>query len=445
MTEQLAEVSPAIIKRRERTPRILYVSSFWPNSATNAAEIRSRAVARALTKLGHVECIVLTEPDDVRPRPQQTGPELDVSYTVPVYPHPTKTAAGKLHWLLAARSAYPHGCGVTHADMRRVLRTAEKFDAIWFYKLRNANMFPCWAWSRSVVDVDDIPSIYERSFLNTAASPAQRLTTTLRMITWQRRDRLIGDRFSVLGVCSENDREYLQRLGITTPVHVIPNGFDAQPTLPVRRPTTPPRIGFIGIFDYEPNRLGIEWFARECWPQITRAFPGARLRLVGRYSDTLKPEGANIDGLGWVDDATEEMASWSAMVVPIHLGAGTRGKIAHAFSAKCPVISTSLGAYGYDVTNGVELLLAESASDFADACIKVMRQSASAEAMAERAWQRFQTKWTWDAIQPAIWATAEDCLRRSDRKTSGSSVPAALPQLQFSSESQGVPGGPRTV
>jgi glycosyltransferase involved in cell wall biosynthesis len=338
-----------------------------------------------------------------------------------VHPQKQKTVAGTLHWLIAARSAYPHGCGVTHDDMRRVLRTAEEFDLVWFYKLRTPNMFPCWAWSRSVVDVDDVPSTYERSFLNTAATATQRLATTIRVISWQRRDRLIGDRFTVLGVCSEDDKRYLNRLGITTPVHVIPNGFDGRTTVPVRRPATPPRIGFIGIFDYEPNRLGIQWFARECWPQIKRAIPGARLRLVGRYSDgSLKPNGADIDGLGWVDDVTEEMASWSAMVVPIHLGAGTRGKIAHAFSAKCPVISTSLGAYGYDVTNGAELSLADSASDFADACIKAILEPDSAEAMAARARQQFLTKWTWDAIQPRIWAAAEDCLRVCNQTTGAS-------------------------
>ena len=418
MTEQRPEGSAAIIKRRDRTPRILYLSSFWPNRATNAAEIRSRSVARALTKLGSVECIVVTDPADVHPRPPQTGTELDVSYSIPVYPHRKKTTARRLRWLIAARSAYPHGCGVTHADMRRVLRTAEEFDLVWFYKLRTPNLFPCWAWSRSVVDVDDIPSAYERSFLNTAATATQRLATTIRVNSWQRRDRLIGDRFTVLGVCSENDKRYLGQLGITTPVHVIPNGFDAQTTLPMRRPATPPRIGFIGIFDYEPNQLGIQWFARECWPQIKRAIPGVRLRLVGRYSDgSLKPNGADIDGLGWVDDVTEEMASWSAMVVPIHLGAGTRGKIAHAFSVKCPVISTSLGAYGYDVTNGAELSLADSATEFADACVKAVLDPDSAEAMAERARQQFLTKWTWDAIQPRIWAAAADCLRVCDRTT----------------------------
>ena len=197
-------------------------------------------------------------------------------------------------------------------------------------------------------------------------------------------------------------------------MHVIPNGFERPARPPVRKPVTPPRIGFIGIFDYAPNLGGIQWFVRECWPRIKRELPDARLRLVGRHSDgPLKPDGPDIDGLGWVANTDGEMATWSSMVVPLQLGAGTRGKIAHAFSAKCPVVSTSLGAYGYEVESGRELLLADTPEDFASACVGLVRRPPEAMAMAERAWAQFLGKWTWDAIRPRIWAAAEDCLRRN--------------------------------
>jgi glycosyltransferase involved in cell wall biosynthesis len=101
------------------------------------------------------------------------------------------------------------------------------------------------------------------------------------------------------------------------------------------------------------------------------------------------------------------------MVVPIRLGAGTRGKIAHALSLKCPVVSTRLGAHGYQFTNGREAYLADSAKEFADACVQAIRQPAEAAAMAERAWQLFLDQWTWEAIKPSIWAAVDDCLRQS--------------------------------
>ena len=314
----------------------------------------------------------------------------------------------------SVRSNFDVTCGVDSRALQRVLLTLRDFDLVWFCKFRTPNMFPHWAWSRSVVDVDDVPSTYERAVQEIERRWRERFLSTVRLLSWRRRERLLGDRFSVLGVCSENDRRYLQGLGVTAPIHVIPNGYERPSGIPVRTITTPPRIGFIGIFDYEPNLDGIQWFARECWPQIKREVPDTRLRLVGRFSDgPLKPAGPDIDGLGWVEDADAELNTWSAMIVPVRLGAGTRGKIAHAFGRKCPVVSTTLGAYGYGVANGRELFLGDSASDFASACVRAIRQPSEAAEMAERAWQQFLEKWAWDAIRPRVWAAAEDCLRLS--------------------------------
>jgi glycosyltransferase involved in cell wall biosynthesis len=141
------------------------------------------------------------------------------------------------------------------------------------------------------------------------------------------------------------------------------------------------------------------------------------LRLVGRDSDgPLKPQGADIDGLGWVDDVAEEASTWSAMIVPIRTGAGTRGKIAQAFGLKLPVVSTSLGAFGYDATDGDVMYLADSPSAFASACVKTLREPDAAQPMAERAWQVFLERWTWDAIGVAIRKAANDCLQADVRR-----------------------------
>ena len=99
------------------------------------------------------------------------------------------------------------------------------------------------------------------------------------------------------------------------------------------------------------------------------------------------------------------------MVVPLQLGAGTRVKIAEAFSRRCPIVSTSLGAYGYNVEHEREVLVANSAQELADACLRAARQPEEAGRMADRAWSRFLEEWSWDAIQPRVWSAAEACLR----------------------------------
>jgi glycosyltransferase involved in cell wall biosynthesis len=155
----------------------------------------------------------------------------------------------------------------------------------------------------------------------------------------------------------------------------------------------------------------MKWFVRECWPLVKRQIPDARLRLVGKDTDgPLKPNAPDLDALGYLADAASEMATWSAMIIPIRLGGGTRVKIADAFSRKCPVVSTKLGAYGYDVQSGRELLLADKPNDFAHACVSLIRDRVAASAMADRAYAAFLQNWTWDAIAPKVWAAAEDAL-----------------------------------
>jgi hypothetical protein len=52
--------------------------------------------------------------------------------------------------------------------------------------------------------------------------------------------------------------------------------------------------------------------------------------------------------------------------VPLRSGAGTRVKILEAFSYGLPVISTTIGAEGLDVTPGADIIIADEAEDFAE-------------------------------------------------------------------------------
>jgi glycosyltransferase involved in cell wall biosynthesis len=392
----------------------LYFSPYCPQAATSAGELRALHIARGLQEIGEVEVAVVDVEGRNQERAERGDFEFRVACSLSVQGRPNVGFGQKVRWALNPRTAYPHGAGVDENAMRVVQCIAEHFDLLWFCKLRTANMFPRWSWPRSVADIDDVPSTYQQSVWKIERELRKRLLTAKRIFAWRRREKLLGERFTVLGVCSETDKRYLKNLGVITPLYVIPNGFERPTKAPIRKLATPARIGFIGIFDHWPNLDGIRWFVTQCWPRIKGEVADTRLRIVGRYTDgPLKPKGPEIDGLGWLDDPADEIATWSAMVVPIHVGAGTRGKIAHAFSLKCPVVSTALGAYGYDVVDGVEVFLADSAEGFANACVRAIRQPAEVAVMAEKAWQVFQDKWTWEAIRPRIWAAAEECMRRS--------------------------------
>jgi glycosyltransferase involved in cell wall biosynthesis len=396
-----------------RKPRILYITPVWPSDIATGVHVRALNVLRALRQIGIVRTFHLAE-DNLDPSgPTAPGSESELAYRIPVVSRPNRGISENLRWALDPKSDYPFGCRVGPEAVGLLQGAISKFDVVWFFKARSADVFPNASWPRSVLDIDDLESRYEHSHFRADRGLITGLLTARRQFAWKRREKLFGERFTVLTVCSAEDKEYLLRLGLKVPVHVVSNGFERPVADPQRDVAVPPRIGFMGPFGYFPNREGVQWFARNCWPRIKSLIPDARLRLVGPETDgALKPQGADIDGLGWLPNASEEIKTWSLMVVPIRVGGGTRVKIAYAFSQKCPVVSTSLGAYGYQVQNRRELYLADSAEAFADACVATIRDPQMAAQMAEFAWRQYLEKWTWDAINPSIWSAVEDCLKR---------------------------------
>lgn len=402
--------------RSASSPRILYITRVWPARATTGGEMRSRHILRALQTAGTVEVLVLDEEKrGEEMRMAATGEDAVAERLAVKAFGENRSALQKAMWSVDPAFSYPHGFGVDENTCRHVVERSKEFDLVWFWTLRAADMFPRFSWERSVVDIDDVPSTLEQSRLHVAGTGMKRLLAYRRMLTWRRREKVLDRRFSTFAVCSEADRQYIRALGLRAPVHVISNGWDLPAAEPKRSPALPPRIGFLGAFGHEPNREGIEWFVQECWDRVRAAIPEARLRLVGAGSDgAASPKGPGIDGLGWVDDTSEEIASWSVAIVPIRVGAGSRVKIAQLISHKCPLVATRFGAQGYEAAHGDGLQIADSAHEFAAACVSAVRDPAAADASAQRAWEHHARNWTWDAIRPAVWAAMEDCLRRAN-------------------------------
>lgn len=391
-------------------PRILYVCSCWPGDQAYGGQMRTLQIAKSLEQVGDVSVVVVgaeTDRDEARRR---TCTAFKLVAEVGVEPIRQSAVGSWLKGFFEPSFVNIHGVAVSEADERRIRELQAGFDLIWFSRLRTANYFRSARWPRSVIDVDDLPSAVEATAGARRASRLRRFVSHIRTKMLKRHESRLGHRFDRLVVCSEADR---LALDITSPgkVHVVPNGYERPLRTPLPAPSAPPRIGFIGLFDYLPNSEGIGWFVAECLPLIRQDCPDVRIRLVGSKTDgPLKPPDPAVEGLGWIDDPTDEIASWAVMVVPIRIGGGTRIKIAEAFGRKCPVVSTRYGAYGYEVRDGSELRLADSAEDFARACVWAIRNPDAAREMADRAHEAFLRHWSWEAIGSSVQATARSVI-----------------------------------
>ena len=344
-------------------------------------------------------------------QPQKTFGGFELLRSVRFLPTPKRSIIDKFRHEFDPRFLNTNGFQAGAADLAWLQNAIFEHDLVWIYGLTVANGFGLWRWPNSVLDIDDIPSSFYRSELAQAKSPGQKLLCSRQIFLWIRHERTLPERFDALCVCSEPDKIIM---GGAERIFVLPNGFNPPEKEIARQPAAPPRLGFIGTFSYAPNRDGVHWFVKNVWPLVLNKCPAARLRLAGRASQNENyPGAANIDALGFVEDTAAEMATWSLSIVPVLVGGGTRIKIAEAFSRKCPVVSTSLGAYGYDVADGRELLLADTALDFATKCLRLLTNPAESEFLSENAWRKFNENWTWDLQAGKIAKIVERAAKKS--------------------------------
>lgn len=388
--------------------KILFVASHCPFAPSYGTQLRMLNIARLLKRFGNVS-FAITDNYERALDANISGFEFEVKLIAQLKRSTQRRIGDLIRHELSAGCLETEGFRVRDSDQDAIAQLIGESDICWVHGLQTANMFGVYRWPRSVLDIDDIPSRLHISRAQNTSSSIERLANYRRALLWWRRERILGDRFSVVAAASERDRSYLEN-GAHIPV--IPNGFDPPTKQHVKVRVEPQRIGFIGNLNWFPNRNGIEWFINNVWPHIKREMPAVRLRLVGEGSDGLIVSGGqDIDGLGWIEDPEREIASWSAMIVPVRCGAGTRVKIAEAFSKKCPVISTSLGAFGYEVINGKEILLADDPMKFAADCLLLLRDAKLGEKLSENAWNKFLRKWTWESIGDAVSEAVNQCQR----------------------------------
>jgi glycosyltransferase involved in cell wall biosynthesis len=390
-------------------PRILFITSHWPHARPYGSQHRALNICRLLARAGDLSVIVASIDDPDAETLRKTRSEFNLCDVIPLEPYAI-TARDRL------RAEFDPGFMNTHnrvASPRardRVLRAIADHDVVWVFGLHEANAFGIYTWRHTVLDIDDVQSRVYAARAGAEGNLARRLLNHRMSWLWRRREQRLGQRFDVVTVCSDDDRRYLEK---TASIVVVPNGFATPDSLPARTPHAPPRVGFIGLCEYGPNRDGVEWFIRSAWPLVKRAAPAARLRVVGRGSEHgFSGLGADVDGLGYLDDSASEMATWTATIVPIRFGGGTRVKIAEAFSRRCPIVSTTIGAFGYDVSSDC-MLLADDAESFAAACLRLLHEPALGERLAANGWREFQQKWTWDAIESSVAAAIRLCLEKS--------------------------------
>jgi glycosyltransferase involved in cell wall biosynthesis len=203
----------------------------------------------------------------------------------------------------------------------------------------------------------------------------------------------------------------------------VPNGVDTERFRPTPEPQGDPEILYVGSFRHLPNLIGFEALRREIMPRVWARNPKVRLRVVAgpKHQEHWAKFAAGSGGPkvdpritvhGFVEDLRTLYESAWAVAVPLEVSAGTNIKVLEAMAAGKAIVSTPTGCAGLGLSDGVELLIRDDDTAFAEALIAVVENAGLRGALAAQARNVAEARYSWHAIAARAW---ESYLRVSGR------------------------------
>lgn len=204
-------------------------------------------------------------------------------------------------------------------------------------------------------------------------------------------------------VVTEEDAAVLRNaLGVEKPVFVIPNIHPVEKS-PV---SFQDRKGllFVGNFVHPPNPDAMYYFCGQILPMIQKEIPDLYLYIVGGNSipllQSLRSERVIITG--YVPSTRPFLDHCRLSISPLRYGAGMKGKIGEALARGLPVISTTVGAEGFQFQNGTQALIADAPKDFARAVIEAYSNETLWNQLSTNGLRMIEERFSPDAVFPAV-------------------------------------------
>ena len=128
-------------------------------------------------------------------------------------------------------------------------------------------------------------------------------------------------------------------------------------------------VMFIGGYQHTPNVDAVVYFANEVMPILRNLVPGIKFYIIGSNApDSVSClAGDDIIVSGFIEKLSPFINTMRLSVAPLRYGAGIKGKIGTAMVAGLPVIGTNIAVEGMYLTDGENVVVANTPIEFAKA------------------------------------------------------------------------------
>ena len=125
---------------------------------------------------------------------------------------------------------------------------------------------------------------------------------------------------------------------------------------------------FIGGFDHQPNVDAVKYLAEEIMPMLWKSNPEISISIIGSNPpeaiEKLHSEKFRI--VGYVEDVSPYFLNSRIFVAPLRYGAGIKGKIGQSLEFGLPLVTTNVGAEGFDFQENRNIIIGNTSHEIVD-------------------------------------------------------------------------------
>jgi len=205
---------------------------------------------------------------------------------------------------------------------------------------------------------------------------------------------------------STQERDCLASFGFqNSNIKIVPNGVDIKHFNKSHRLTQIRKeynlegsrtVVFVGNLNYAPNQEAIQLLSSKIAPKVTEKIQNVKFLVIGKLKSKLYLPGLVFTG--FVDNLSDVLSISDVAVAPLFQGSGTRLKILEYFSCGLPVVSTSIGAEGLEVENGVNIFIEDNLEEFAHRVVELLNNKSLSVAIGASAKELAVASYDWENI-----------------------------------------------
>ncbi len=162
---------------------------------------------------------------------------------------------------------------------------------------------------------------------------------------------------------------------------------------------------FVGGFRHPPNVDAVRWFVEQVFPLVRAAEPGIAFHCIGGHVPPSVQALASQPGVsihGHVPDIDPYLQGCRVALAPLRYGAGVKGKVNLSMAHGQPVVATPAAVEGMHLRSGHDVLVADSAEAYAEAVIRLYRDEALWQAIAEHGRENVRMHFSLDAARETV-------------------------------------------